>query len=63
MKRLGTAVSEHWDVISQESRLIRRVVLYSDTTGSASFPMLHISPWGMVATRNEYEVERFYTVR
>lgn len=63
VRRMGLADSEHWDVISPGGELIQKVVLYADTTGSASYPSLHVSPWGMVATRNENEVERFYTVR
>jgi hypothetical protein len=62
VRRMGLADSEYWDVISPEGELLQKVVLYADTAGSADYPSLHVSPYGMVATRNESEVERFYTV-
>jgi len=62
VRRMGLPDSEYWDVISPEGELLRKVVLYADTTASADYPSLHVSPFGMVATRIESEVERFYTV-
>ena len=63
VRRMGLADSESWDVLSPSGELLRSVVLVADTTGgTAHYPSLHVSPWGMVATRNELEVERFYTV-
>lgn len=64
VRRMGLADSESWDVLSPSGELVRRVVLAADTTGgTAYYPSLHVSPWGMVATRNELEVARFYLVR
>ncbi len=62
VRRMGLAESEHWDVISPGGDLLRRVVLFADTTGSGAYPALHVSAHGLAATRNEYEVERFYRV-
>ncbi len=62
VRRMGLADSEYWDVLSPEGDLIRKVVLYADSTESSSYPALHVSENGIVATRIEYEVERFYTV-
>lgn len=63
VRRMGLPDSEYWDVISAEGELLRKVVLCSDTTESASYPTLHVSSNGFVATRIENEVERFYIVR
>ena len=63
VRRMGLADSEYWDVISAEGELLRKVVLYSDSTESACNPSLHVSGNGFVATRDELEVERFYIVQ
>lgn len=62
VRRMGLCDSEYWDVVSPEGELLRKVVLYADTTSFSSYPSLHVSPYGMVATRIENESERFYTV-
>lgn len=62
VRRYGLPESEHWDVVSPEGELVRRVVLFADTMGTGAYPSLQLSPWGMAATMNENEVERFYTV-
>ncbi len=62
VRRYGLPESEHWDVVSPEGELVRRVVLFADTMGTGAYPSLQLSPWGIAATMNENEVERFYTV-
>ncbi len=62
-RREGVADSETWNVISQDGELLRRVVLYADTTGTGSYPKLLVSEFGMVAVfQNEEELERFFTL-
>ncbi|MCK5785559.1 MAG: hypothetical protein KAH54_03260 [Candidatus Sabulitectum sp.] len=62
-RRAGLADSEVWDVISQEGELLRQVVLVADTTGTGSYPGLHVSPFGMAATFSvEDDFARFFTV-
>ena len=62
-RRIGLADREAWDVLSQEGELLRQVVLVADTTGTGSYPALHVSPFGMVATFGlEDDFARFFTV-
>ncbi|GEM_PF-4820548 len=64
VRRQGVADSESWDVVSKSGDLLRRVVLYADTTGTGAYPKLHVSEFGIVATfGGEDECERFYTLK
>lgn len=64
VRRMGVAYRENWDVISPDGELLRQVVLVADTSGTGSYPALHVSTSGLVATfGRENEFERFFTVK